>query len=181
MKNYQILFLLLSLLCAASCKNDDDMNAYESCCGTDPVTFTLGAGKVFIANVITPNFDGINDIFVPSVNSHISKIEDLSIFGTGGELLFTLEVVDLTNPIAGSWQGNISNNLLYKGLFYYTMKIFDDTGQSLDIQGSACSIRCDSEAVIFQTKQGCFFPDQADGDGGADTSFPTYDEDCFGG
>jgi CHU_C Type IX secretion signal domain len=190
MKKYQTL-LLLSLLCTASCKNDDDSNepddptveepSYEPCCGADPVTFTIGEGKVFVGNAITPNFDGINDVFVPMFNSHISKIEDITITDTEGETLHTLDAYDLINPIAGTWQMKINDSTFYKGLFHYSMTIFDDAGQSSIIEGSACSILCDSAAVIFQTKQGCFFPIQTDGDGGVDPSFPNLEEDCFGG
>ena len=35
-------------------------NPYEGCCGLEPVVFKVGAGSVYIPNVVTPNGSGIN-------------------------------------------------------------------------------------------------------------------------
>lgn len=193
MKNLKTcyLFLFLPFLLAASC-GDDDMKtpeeepSYETCCGTEPVTFTVGAAKVYVPNVFTTNSDGFNDVFTPFVNSHVSKIENLRITDESGDLLYSLPSYSLADPLdpvgSGGWLGTtVNDTTFYKGLFHYEMKVSDDTGQSAVIMGSACSVRCDSAAVIFQTKTGCLYPVQDNGQGGYDDSLPTFEEDCFNG
>lgn len=189
MKKY--LFLpLLPFLFAASCKDDDGPKVeaeptYEGCCGTTDVLFTVGQGKVFVPNAFTPNSDGFNDIFRPWVNSHVSKIENLSIKDVNGESLYNLATFDLGNPdhlAAGAWSGSNDNFVTYyKGLFTYKMKVTDDTGQSAFIEGKACSILCDSAAVYLKDNPNCTFPAQSDGEGGYDASAPNFENDCFGG
>jgi hypothetical protein len=181
------LFFFLPLLLAASCGDDDNMKtmeeepSYESCCGTEPVTFSSGQGKVYVPNVFTANFDGINDVFLPFYNSHISKIEGFVVSNTDGENLYSLAAFDLANPIQGAWTGQLSDGTYHKGPFSYKMTIFNNAGGSSVIQGKACSILCDSAAVIFQTKGGCLYPVQDNGEGGYDETLPTFEKDCFNG
>jgi hypothetical protein len=162
-------------------KMPEEEPSYEGCCGTEPVTFSSGEGKVYVPNVFTANFDGINDVFLPFYNSHISKIEGFSVSDLEGENLYSLAAFDLANPIEGAWDGQLSDGTYHKGPFSYKMTIIDDVGGSSVIEGKARSILCDSAAVIFQTKTGCLFPAQDNGEGGYDGSLPTFEEDCFNG
>jgi hypothetical protein len=157
------------------------INPYENCCGTLPVTFSLGKGKIYIPNAFTANGDGISDVFVPSYNEHIHKIKNLILTNVAEDsVLYSLASFNIEEPIANAWWGQISDTSFHKGLFKYKMTIFDDVGDSLLIQGEACSILCDSAALDLKNNKNCLYIIQADGKGSVDTSLPILEEYCYG-
>jgi CHU_C Type IX secretion signal domain len=142
---------------------------YQGCCGTKPVEFTYGLSKVYIPNVFTPNGDGLNDYFYPTISDDIVDVQDFTILSAVGDtVLFERpsfnNYIDIPNY---AWKGERYNkNGTYKsdyqGLFKYNMRIANKSGQSQYLEGEACVIRCGKETKVFKTKEGCFYPDQAD-------------------
>jgi hypothetical protein len=177
-------FLLLTTLFVIACnpKDPDPTPAddpYESCCGSAPVAFVHGAGEIYIPNVITANGDGISDVFYPFVNGHIIKVEDMVITDGDGVVLYEQALLNLANPAATGWFGLKPDNTYHKGLFNYKMSFLNDSGASKTIAGSACCIVCDSAAVVFKTKTGCYYPIQYDDLSGFNPAAPTFEADCF--
>jgi hypothetical protein len=186
-------FFILSciFLCTSFGRLTDKMpaavaNPYEGCCGTEPVVFSVGVGSVYIPNVVTPNNDGINDVFYPFINNRISMVENFTIQdATTDTIIFQKDSLILSDAsleaeiLPDGWDGKVAGGQPHKGLFKYSMKVFDLFGASLDIQGSACSVLCDSAAVILQGNPSCFYPVQQNETGGVDASLPNFEEKCF--
>ena len=181
-------FFLSSLfitLIIVSCHPKEDPGSvspkdlYESCCGAEPVEFVHGNGKIYIPNVFTANADGKNDVFYPFVTTGITKVENLVISDGDGTVLYEKTLLDLVNPAASGWFGLKPDGTYYKGLFKYKMSFVNDAGQSRAIEGSACCIVCDSAAVVFKGKAGCFYPIQYDELSGFNASAPNHEMNCF--
>lgn len=172
-------------------KRDDKMptpsaNPYEGCCGTKPVVFAVGAGSVYIPNVVTPNDDGINDVFYPFINNRISLVENFIIQDAATDnVIFQKDTLILSAAsleaeiLPEGWDGKEAGGQPHKGSFKYSMKVYDLFGVSLDIQGSACSVLCDSSAMILQGNPSCFYPVQQNETGGVDASLPNFEQKCF--
>ncbi len=161
-------------------------NPYEGCCGLEPVVFAVGVGSVYVPNVITSNSDGINDIFCPNINGKISSVVNFTIRDAATDSLIfeksSLMVADASmqyEVLPDGWNGKNALGVPHKGLFKYSMTAYDISGVSLEIHGSACSVLCDSDAVILLENPGCLFPVQHDQNGGVDASLPHYEKKCL--
>lgn len=177
------LFLIIASI-TIQCNDDDDpkqpTDPYVGCCGTEPVEFTIGNAKLYAPNAFTPNGDGINDLFFPSFNGKVSKIEFFTIYTSELGIMYLVTNIDVSNPLSNGWNGIDADGKKYSGPFRFNLKVTDDAGYLQTISGSSCSITCDSFATVFKTKTGCFYPTQSDGDGGLDANLPILEEDCFG-
>jgi gliding motility-associated-like protein len=131
---------------------------YKGCCGAEPVLINIGDTKVFVPNVFTPNGDGINDVFKPFYNPNKIKIEQISITNAEGKFVWKTEVF---NPELSytAWNGQVSKDSTYTGLFNYTVIFSDKAGVSKVVGGSACSAVCNPKIPItIEDKSKCFFP-----------------------
>ena len=184
MKNLLFLlsFLLLSIF--GSCKAQDPeplvSQAYESCCGVEPVEFTTGNAYIFVPNVFTPNSDGINDYFVPSFNDGILGFDSYLIYTPVGDtLVFATSDYDPNNIANTAWNGLKQDGAVYTGAFKYEFILYLKDGGRYRVQGQACRIVCGPEAEVFKTKIGCFYPSQISTTGHLDLLVPSQEEDCF--
>lgn len=152
---------------------------YDGCCGTEPKVYEIEDHKVYIPNVITPNGDGINDAFYPICNKMIKgkfAVANFKIFDDAGKLIFLREGLDITDPEAWGFKG-IGLQRPYKprnheqfeftGKFSYSLILafrkLDNTEELIEVSGFGCVVRCDNEAHIIKTKEGCYFPIQGVG------------------
>jgi gliding motility-associated-like protein len=69
---------------------------------------------IFIPNAFTPNNDGINDVFLPSVNGPITRAR-LDVFDRWGELIFSTE-----NTAAG-WNGESNGTAVQDAVYSWTL------------------------------------------------------------
>lgn len=173
--------LFLTLLLVHSCDidpPDTELNNYAPCCTDDPFVGTVGAGKLYIPNMITANFDGINDYFYPLVGPKIGKVENFEIRSAGGQLLFSRESLNLNEATHG-WNAAISSTEVYRGLFRYRMEVSDIFDVKETLEGTACAFACDASPDKIGNVDNCFYPVQHDGEGGLDPDLPNFEEDCL--
>ncbi|MBK8562159.1 MAG: hypothetical protein IPN76_02130 [Saprospiraceae bacterium] len=92
-----LLIAVLTIL-AISCDKDDR----DACCPKGPDSFEVGNGRVYVPNIFTPNFDGINDVFFLYGDSNIVEFKDFRITsGKTGALLFAADSFQPNNPGVG--------------------------------------------------------------------------------
>lgn len=89
-------------------------------CGnvTDSITIRniICQCQLNIPNAFSPNGDGINDEFKPSVNC-LPAYFDLAIFNRWGQIVFK------SSDINNTWKGTYNGNLIPIGTYYYIIKI----------------------------------------------------------
>ncbi|MDR6807511.1 hypothetical protein J2Y45_004711 [Dyadobacter sp. BE34] len=178
---------LLLLLLGTVNRFPDQSNAktsfegYESCCGTQPVEFSYEKKRIYVPNVFTPNKDGVNDYFFPVVNDVVTDIWGFAIYSAEGDtMLYQKSYFNSKMPVQEyGWDGLRPDGSRYKGAFRYKMRVDDVRAKKDIVEGRACAIICGSEAEIFRTKSGCYFPVQAGQDGTLDKSVANGETNCF--
>ncbi len=178
--NLTITFIVFAF---SACTQKDStavvVKEYESCCGTQPVTYSNGDMLVYFPNVFTPNADGVNDMFYPILNANVNQASNFVVTDTLDNLLFQREEFIPKDLVNYAWDGKDQNGKPYKGLFKYHLIVPDGKGGALKIQGKACCIVCGADAAVFKTKEGCFYSTQAKSDGTLDKTLPTQESGCF--
>lgn len=182
-----VCFLSLTL---SSCKKEPEVVTpveYESCCGTEPVEFKpLVQGQeryVYIPNVFTPNHDGHNDLFKPSINEEIGHLEYIVITRVGENhedpILYDSGFIGLDNLDSIGWNGIDRMGNPFKGLFEYVFYIVTKDGVAYIIKSTACAIQCGPDAAIFKDKSSCFYGSQANTTGIFEIGKGHGEADCF--
>ncbi|MFN8339195.1 MAG: hypothetical protein U0T36_09265 [Saprospiraceae bacterium] len=167
---------------------------YDGCCGTEPKQLTIGSLNVYIPNIITPNGDGINDVFIPQSNSMTNAtfyVVNFYIYDTLDNVIIYargLNVEDTKNwgftGIASKTPFNPStqSNYKYTGKFKYSFTVGnrfpDGNGIDVEVKGEGCVVRCDEDAHVIKTKNGCYFPIQGV-NGVYDGTIPNQEENCI--
>ncbi|MEZ4909042.1 MAG: hypothetical protein R2771_15695 [Saprospiraceae bacterium] len=192
-----ILILLLSGGCEKNNSDETDIDSrsskiYESCCGAEPVEYNIiDEGYIYIPNVFTPNEDGVNDRFRPYFGGSVKGFGTMTIYNMEKDTILYILDGELINNVENiedfGWNGNL--NLLhdyerkYVGGFKYEILFwgFQKDGSSLHykVEGSACAIQCGPDAVIFKSKEGCFYPEQRNEKDFLDKTKAVTEKDCF--
>lgn len=76
-----ILALLLTIFLQIASTNKkliSTNNIYKDACCCETI-INVGNGKIYVPSLITPNFDGINDVFVIIGDTNINLIFDIKI------------------------------------------------------------------------------------------------------
>ncbi|MDP2175945.1 MAG: gliding motility-associated C-terminal domain-containing protein [Bacteroidota bacterium] len=90
----------------------------NNCFNSDTIEFTPCLKLVeYIPNSFSPNNDGINDVFQPTISN--AKSIKMSIFNRWGELIF-----EITN-VQPFWDGNFKNQICQEGVYMYSLTIVD--------------------------------------------------------
>lgn len=184
-RNINLLIGIFCITCTVACAQEErvqpiDGKIYEACCGAEPVEFTNKDAYIFVANAFTPNNDGINDLFYPIVNEGVLEVIDFVIYTAEGDTaLFDRRTVDYNNIKEYAWNGLRYDGAVYKGAFKYSMRVVLKSGGLLKVEGKACRIVCEPDAVIFKAKLGCFYPVQASTSRRLDISLPNKESGCF--
>ncbi|TLU98948.1 gliding motility-associated C-terminal domain-containing protein [Dyadobacter luticola] len=185
MKNYILIFFITFTFLNCNAQAPENPvpipEGYESCCGTKPVTFEGNGTRIYIPNVFTPNGDGINDIFMPSINSEVLALVNLTILTPNKDTLLWRGVtfVDAENLRENAWDGMRYDGSVYSGPFFYGMEVQSRDHHIYVIEGEACAIPCKKEMAVFKTKDGCFYPAQVGKDGELDKTRNNLEKECF--
>ena len=173
-----LLALFAGAFMVISCRENEPVNVYENCCGTEPVLYTVGLGKIYIANLVTANNDGINDVFFPQATASILSFSDLEIRDNDEKLLLAKASLSPNDP-SQVWDGSVDGEP-YRGRFFWRMTARDALGTTGTIEGTACVFRCDTNEIdLLVDPAACFFPSQYDGNGGYDPGLSTGEADCL--
>lgn len=185
MNNTLICLIIFLISTAQTCSSQDKptpvSQEYESCCGTQPVEFSYDEKRIYVPNVFTPNEDGVNDYFLPFVNDVVTDVWGFSIYSAVGDtILYQKPYFNSKMAIAEyGWDGLRPDGSKYKGAFKFKMRVDDLAAKEHIVEGQACAIICGSEAALFKTKTGCYYPIQASKDGTLDKSIAAAEKDCF--
>lgn len=188
-----ILFTFIYIGCSQD-PIDPIPNPYEGCCGTELRTFQVEDYVVYIPNIITPNGDGINDVFYPICNVMKNgkfAVGNYFIYNDTSKLVFVRPGLNVEEAEDWGFKG-IANkrptkpevffNYEYTGKFKYSFHMAfllqDGTEKLIFVDGEACVVRCDDDAHIVKDKNGCYFPVQGL-NGTYTASLPTLEENCI--
>ena len=75
--------------------------------------------NVFIPNVITPNGDGVNDVWNISDLNEIFQNHELTVINRWGDEVYR------ARPYNNDWGGTYNGQLLPDGTYYYIIKLND--------------------------------------------------------
>jgi gliding motility-associated-like protein len=93
--------------------------------------------NVSIPNTFTPNYDGLNDIFIPVFTSYgfDQRSYQLEIFDRWGSLIFT------TNDYKKGWDGLYKLNPMKEEVYVYRIRFKTSDGNSIDKYGHVTLLR----------------------------------------
>lgn len=92
--------------------------------------------KVFVPNAFTPNMDGLNDFFKPTLCG-IKELAYFRIYSRWGELIY--ETKDITNLIG--WDGKYKTIIQPNGVYIWTMECKGNSGKRYTKKGTLTLIR----------------------------------------
>ena len=93
--------------------------------------------NVTIPNTFTPNYDGLNDIFIPVFTSYgfDQRSYQLEIFDRWGSLIF------VTNDYKKGWDGLYKLNSMKEDVYVYRIRFKTSDGNSIDKYGHVTLLR----------------------------------------
>jgi hypothetical protein len=115
-----------------SCYKDKTSEEHCKNLINDPDTFSVDSGGVWVPNAITPNGDGLNDVFIPFYDNVESA--ELKVFTTDGKVIF--QTGDKTTGFIPENLPKRSDEYLFK--VQATLK----SGRRLGVCGKFHAIKC---------------------------------------
>jgi hypothetical protein len=160
------------------CKDDDAASALEGCCDTPAINGSVGNGHFYVANIITSNADGINDIVWPYSDQNIVLILSFQIRDKEGKLVYEV-LNESPNDASKGWDGRIDGQWI-EGVYNVRVQAEAADGTIGTLDGKVCNFRCrDLETPEKISADGCQFPTQVT-DGHFDPTIPSLEQnDCF--
>lgn len=126
------------------CSEKDPESALKGCCTNPPIDENVGTGHVYVANIFTPNWDGVNDYMAISTNA-IDLIVEVEVRNKQGEKVFESTTVEINNSIT-SWDGKV-DGVVKEGVYTITVSVLAADGTSRTLTGSVCNYPCDGRAI----------------------------------
>ena len=105
------------------------VTSFDGCKDTLRKTIEVkGAYNVWIPSSFTPNFDKINDVFIPVFSPYgiDTKHYEFTIFNRWGSLLFN------TSNVNVGWDGTFKGEPVNEGVYVFTLKFKDADGVIYD-------------------------------------------------
>ncbi|MCX6230685.1 MAG: SBBP repeat-containing protein [Bacteroidetes bacterium] len=107
-----------------------------SCSSSDTINVITNDCEIILQlpNIITPNGDGINDIFMPIISKHIKKMQTV-IYNRWGNLLYETDNLNI------DWDGTFNGKYVADGVYYWIVSYSDFDGKENFLRGSLTVMR----------------------------------------
>ena len=102
-----------------NCTREDAVNIGLE---NDNICIGCRSGKIFFANIFSPNEDGINDIFYPQSNDCQSIVLNFSIYDRWGNHIFEQKDFQLNDPLFG-WKGDYKGKKAQEAIYTYFLEL----------------------------------------------------------
>ena len=175
MKFYPIaLFLSFAFF---ACKDDEPESVLKGCCGNEAINQAVGNGHIYVANIITPNSDGINDRLVISTQN-VNLIVEVEIRDKSGQVVFESFDTELNNESDG-WDGKV-NGVKVEGVYNVAVQVLAADGSTHVVAGKVCNFPCDEDTPLEKISMtNCQYPVQVE-DGQYNQLIPNGEPlDCY--
>ncbi|HAO47562.1 MAG TPA: gliding motility-associated C-terminal domain-containing protein [Ferruginibacter sp.] len=108
---------------------------FNDCTGTDSITVTrANCVPIAIPNAFTPNGDGLNDVFRPTINQEVKRFY-FTVFNRYGEKIFE------THEYGKGWDGKYKGKDQPAGSYVYLIRFTNIFGWSPENNGTVLLIR----------------------------------------
>ena len=113
----------------------------NGCTAISEITIDVNKDRnIYIPNVFSPNFDGVNDIFMIYGGKGVGQIDQFSVYDRWGELLF--EAKDFPpNDSSFGWDGTFRNKALNPNVFVYYIEVTFVDGISIPYKGDVTLVK----------------------------------------
>ena len=91
----------------------------DACSYTTVVFNVAGPGECFLPNIITPNGDNLNDVFIVPATCIVGEggvVVELTVFNQWGDQVFHAV------PYLNDWEGTYNSNPLPPGTYFYVVQ-----------------------------------------------------------
>jgi gliding motility-associated-like protein len=102
--------------------------------------FVQEVNSVYVPNVFSPDFDGINDYFTIYGSKTLQSIHKLVIFDRWGQPVFSKSNFPANDPKQG-WNGTHHGKVVNNGVFVYVLILEFEDGETIQITGDILVIR----------------------------------------
>lgn len=96
--------------------------------------------NVFIPNVISPNYDGVNDNFTVYTDEDVALIKSMKVFNRWGGQVFSRDNFSPNDPELG-WNGTFRGREMNPGVFVYLIELLLKDGEVKLYKGDVTLIR----------------------------------------
>ncbi len=111
------------------------VTSYDNCIGYDTISIVENnCLPVGIPNAFTPNSDGLNDIFKPTINFEITEYQ-LRIYNRNGQLIFR------SKSNGQGWDGRFKGQKIDPGNYIYQLDFRNAEGKAFNFSGNILLIR----------------------------------------
>lgn len=105
----------------------------DDCSATDSIRVDVNKRRrVYVANIFSPNGDGMNDTFTVNAGCEVSMITRFGIYDRWGNLVFERENFNPNENLLG-WDGRLNRKDLQPGVYSWQAKILFIDGEELDL------------------------------------------------
>ncbi len=96
--------------------------------------------NIYVANIFSPNGDGINDVLAPITDPSITKISHFEIYSRWGELVYAVKDV-LPNQGLAEWDGSMNGERMMPGVYVYRVGAINKRGKVFELSGDVTLLR----------------------------------------
>lgn len=181
------LLLFCSIIAFVATSKDEDFEDLDpsafiaDCCEANPVDAEVGAGKIYIPTIFTPDGNGLNDIFQISADSNILRIDTFLVTDqvTGNIVFNKMNITEITAE--NGFDGVVSDTIIATQYFYQIIVTSTDSVRQ-QFFGGICCLPC-QEPLNIPTPASignCAYPIQYDVINGYDETIDAGEDlDCL--
>jgi gliding motility-associated-like protein len=113
----------------------------KGCLYTDELKIkVLLNSNIFIANVFSPNGDGVNDVLFPQSDPSITLIQYFEIYSRWGELVYSVHDIAPNQSNLG-WDGTLDKERMMPGVYVYRVGATNKRGREFFLTGDVTLLR----------------------------------------